>query len=364
MAARLLLLVISHAALVLANSTVWCRAGAAGAFGLVAHHKTGTIISRDAHRVIAHDAPLAALCEGAADASPPLLLKIDRPAVAFARDGAVFDRATRRVHRVPCFAHFVRNPFQKVVSGYLYHRAGAEHWTEWALDRLSSKPGAGGQRRGAAPALGGASWDTQLFESARAVLWPTAGAAAEPRLPLPAARPGESYRAYLVRVDETEGLLAELSRARDEMDSMEAAHRRVVVSAATAAAASPPCESVSVCLGDVAWPRGGDAAAAAGWARVLGGARVPAAHAMRLAGALASACTLRGRSGNMTARGRGATHATSRGGAADTERARRVAEVVRLDGEHFGGGLLGLERALGCSRENDESGPSTARVPR
>ena len=87
--------------------------------------------------------------------------------------------------------------------------------------------------------------------------------------------------------------------------------------------------------------------------------RVPAAHAMRLAGALASACTLRGRSGNMTARGRGATHATSRAGVADTERARRVAEVVQLDGEHFGGDLLGLERALGCSRETDESGLSS-----
>ena len=337
----------------LANSTEWCRAG--GTFGLVAHHKTGTIISRDAHRVIAHDRPLAALCEGAA--SPPLLLKIDRPAVDFARDGAVFDRATRRVHRVPCFAHFVRNPFQKVVSGYLYHRAGAEHWTEWALDRLSSKPGTGAQRRGAAPALGGASWDTQLFESARAVLWPTADAARplEPRLSLPAARPGESYRVYLARVDETEGLLAELLRAQGEMGSMEAVHGRVVASA-TAVGSAPLCESVSVCLGDVAWPRGGDAAAAAGWARVLGGARVPAAHAMRLAGALASACTLRGRSGNMTARGRGAIHATSRAGVADTERARRVAEVVRLDGEHFGGDLLGLERALGCSRETDESG--------
>ena len=278
---------MTSAALVLANSTVWCRAGAAGAFGLVAHHKTGPLISRDAHRVIAHDAPLAALCEGAADASPPLLLKIDRPAVAFARDGAVFDRATRRVHRVPCFAHFVRNPFQKVVSGYLYHRAGAEHWTEWALDRLSSKPGAGGQRRGAAPALGGASWDTRLFESARAVLWPTAGAAAEPRLPLPAARPGESC-ARISCASTKPKACSPSSRApgRDGFDGGRApscrrqrGHRRRRVAAVRIGLRVPRRRRVAA---------GRRRGRGRGLARVLGGARVPAAHAMRLAGALAA----------------------------------------------------------------------------
>ena len=56
------------------TADVWCSLEAVA---LVAHHKTGTIVSRDAQRLLARDPALAAACDGGGGS--PYVLKLDRP---------------------------------------------------------------------------------------------------------------------------------------------------------------------------------------------------------------------------------------------------------------------------------------------
>lgn len=94
-----------------------------------------------------------------------------------------------------CYAHVARNPFEMVVSGYLYNMAESESWlNEWTFGQASASLDSHSKQLHERAAL------AEVFRSSRSgplAAW------------LPEANANETYPDYLKRVDLDAGLLAE-----------------------------------------------------------------------------------------------------------------------------------------------------------
>ena len=144
----------------------------------------------------------------------------------FMASSALHDPQLRR--RV---VNFVRSPFQKIVSGYLYHMKETELWETWRIDKRIEVPLKGSENwllryycsaYNAVHGLPSLNCDDYLVVPWRTVLYK------EYELPLSVytrdehSRPlhAETYAAYLKRVPAREGLLVETMRAHRETIAM------------------------------------------------------------------------------------------------------------------------------------------------
>lgn len=103
-----------------------------------------------------------------------------------------------------CLLHVARNPFELVVSGYLYHKAQSEDWLDRTFDNVTEVIRDTNVPGGCGP---GANWICPAFRGLAQVLsmsrsGPVAGV-------IPEALGGESFPEYLRRVDTDAGLIAE-----------------------------------------------------------------------------------------------------------------------------------------------------------
>lgn len=218
---------------------------------LIPHHKSGTVMSRRAADFISSlPAPLG------------LSVKAADMTMGFATDASMVQTA-----RPLCLAQMGRNPFEMIVSGFLYHRSSAEvngfktapfhqviaadhesceHWNEKGEMSLYCK----GSKR-----LYG---DWIYYHSiARVFRSSLAGPLSER---LPDANPSESYPDYLKRIDWDAGLLAEFVFATN--------HSLEPMQFTFDFAASHPC-GINVCFGEFYDNCG------AAWQRLLQSWRVP-----------------------------------------------------------------------------------------
>jgi len=122
---------------------------------------------------------------------------------SYTMGSAVYDSEMQTAEPT-CLLHVARNPFELVVSGYLYHKAQAEDWLEHTFDnatelmRDTNVPG---------DCREGANWMCPVFRGLAQVQsmsrsGPVAGV-------IPEAVGGETFPQYLRRVDTDAGLIAE-----------------------------------------------------------------------------------------------------------------------------------------------------------
>lgn len=169
-------------------------------YHLVPHHKSGWIMSKQAH-VYMREA-LANL-----SSVPPIQLEFSARTM-----GLAMDRSMMLTRNPSCIAQFSRNPFEMVVSGYLYHMAESESWLtlkkfgqaapdcepRFVDGRLSARCKEPSTKLyWMRKAQGGIA---EVFHSTRS------GPIADH---LPDALAGETFPQYLKRIDLDAGLLAE-----------------------------------------------------------------------------------------------------------------------------------------------------------
>eukprot|EP00971_Amphidinium_carterae_P041684 818988-Amphidinium_carterae.1 len=171
----------------------WCQLQR----GFATHHKTGTMLARYVVSKLRQNDQALEECRW-----PELVI------------GHVNPGAVHSVWRndfwqeVPCIAHFVRNPFEIIVSGYLYHLNKEEPWTTRPLLPENKSVWHAHAKR--------PNWQGGLTMHTFAAL-----STAQLRqygvlpsdFPIENLRAGESYASYLERVSPTVGLAVEAMRA-------------------------------------------------------------------------------------------------------------------------------------------------------
>lgn len=118
-------------------------------------------------------------------ATSPTQMETDKMLVTDANGASVADT---------CFLHVARNPFEMLVSGYLYHMAAAEPWL------LNSFEQAGSISKGYFPEVYGSRGTADVFNSSHSGYYSAW---------LPEAKAEETFPEYLRRVDLDAGLIAE-----------------------------------------------------------------------------------------------------------------------------------------------------------
>lgn len=115
-------------------------------FHLVPHHKTGTVMTHEAAEnmlragfqlssaplptgVSEEDVVEAAFSDTLEDLVRPSDLPIPWIEASMHGMGMATDLSMMQTASPKCIAHIVRNPFEVVVSGYMYHMGGSEAWT-------------------------------------------------------------------------------------------------------------------------------------------------------------------------------------------------------------------------------------------
>ena len=269
--------------------------------------------------------------------------------------------------------HMARDPYDTVVSGYLYHHRPVEQWLKHPILSVGVDDPAGMQvvcaasfasssiKKKPACTAAGMQWRdvfTHVWGGGNGGGGPPQANAVFATLPVltPVADAKETYPQYLNRVPERDGLLAEVARAlvRD-LASMARAARATgpatpaaasdanassVAASAAPSASSPASSSVTACLETLMVH---DAAAiAAEWRRLL----VVFGYTSNAAELLASILS-RKQAETMI---KTSTHGTSH----DPEQRTRLLAIVReLDETHLGGALAQIGRVTGCGAKAD-----------
>lgn len=207
---------------------------------------------------------------------------------------------------------FVRDPFELIVSGYLYHHAGKESWCTWAMR--------GGFRGGKRDELAKVDFGIATLLQSPAV---------------PAVAGSESYQGYLKRLSGHDGVLAEFVRASHrDLPALEAGW--------TAAKASTPLHNASYeCLDTFMAPKenGRDPFLEA-WTRIFRFFRYPPES---IAPSLRAAQKHDIVKNPQTLKGHGTQHSTP-------QRTKLYNTAVEVDRMHFGGRYADLSRRLNCPR--------------
>jgi hypothetical protein len=94
---------------------------------LVAHHKTGTVMGGQARQGLRKSIETGAIYKALNLALGENLLPLFK--APWATLGLATNDKMVQTPRQHCILHLMRNPFEIIVSGYLYHRSTAEEWT-------------------------------------------------------------------------------------------------------------------------------------------------------------------------------------------------------------------------------------------
>jgi hypothetical protein len=283
----------------------------------------------------------------------------------------------RQTHVIPCFAQIRRDPFEVVVSGYLYHKSRSERWTRLPLKRTTKEAEA--QRvekerrllrkineqwprsipmemesprarerfmkksmkeydtKLKAPY---GPWTNQFIKSTVALASVTSpGGALRGILPAPYYN-NESYSSYLNRLAAPLGLLAEfVTAAAHTLPQMQQLYRRAQREKKPAATNSTPfqwsrCISSSTCLSDFSIDDRVRCVAA--WNRLLILLGFPQNSIRKLSAAASSSCG---------ASGPNKRHAAS---VQSPLLAHLVDELRRVDQQYLNYSLLMLSREIRC----------------
>ena len=279
----------------------------------IVHHKAGTIFMERSSELLNRE--LQRLCRHHTMAMPIEVLdcgeeECDDTAVAGA-----------------CSLHLERNPFEVVVSGYLYHRSNAE--PDWEKEPMDA-----------------ASWNDTEAEWAwkyHRALQRTIVDERYDALPRPSAH--EGYAHFLQRIDETQGLQAEARFASSlTIDEMVTLHQRAM----SHSASSPKhtCSAVA-CFSEF---EGDVAACVSTWSQRLLALQFPAGVAQKLARVASSQCP-----GSHTGRQAAASHSAT--GTVSTPLHTLVARLAAYDLTHEGSKLAAADRMLGCPLGGKYLGP-------
>ena len=341
------------------------------------NHKTGTFAILAASKVIC--ALKAASCSGGAcgPTDPMRGHRVPCPIVCTHWNAdlasstcAIAKAKYKRVTAADiAVVHMARDPYEVVVSGFLYHHRPVEQWltrpisesrdpngmevvcaaskqknatkakkakNQAATAKNSACTNANQQWRGVFTRVWGRGPNTDIGAQAKAVF---------DTLPVlaPSKRATETYPQYLNRVPERDGLLAEAARAlvRDLASMASAARASGPATAASGPAtsdanASSTASTVTSCL-ETLMVHDADALAAE-WARLLPVLGYTGKAVAQLASQLS-----RHQAGALN---KTSHHETSHDPA---ERARLLAVVRELDREELGGALAQIARLTGCS---------------
>lgn len=296
----------------------------------------------------------------------------------------------RTAHLLTCVAQIRRDPFEIVVSGYIYHKARSERWTRLPLkrteeeaerqriikenrvlakleqqwprlqpleleplrvrERFWNKTRKEYNRILKAPY---GLWACQFINSTVALSAASSpGGALHGVLPTPNFDEGESYSAYLNRLPTSLGLLAEfLTSAVHTLPKVDALYRRISnmeVNQRELASESGdddadevgtdtgwrPCISSSTCLSE--FENSSPGACIPAWARVLKLLGLPRAVLPSLAAAASLSCGAQGASANHSSR------------IAKASVPHLIEELRRVDRLHLNNSLLSLSKVLRC----------------
>jgi len=280
----------------------------------VVHHKAGTIFMERSSELLNRE--LQRLCRHHTMAKPIEVLDC----------GEEECRGTSVAGA--CSLHLERNPFEVVVSGYLYHRSNAEpEWEEEPMD--------------AAALNVSTKW---AWKYHRALQRNIVGERHD-ALPRPSAH--ESYAHFLQRIDETQGLQAEARFASAvTIDEMVALHQRAMSHAAFASSPKHACSAVA-CFSEF---EGDVAACVSTWSQRLLALQFPAGIAEKLARVASSQCP-----GSHTGSQAAASHSAT--GSVKTPLHTLVARLAAYDLAQEGGKLAAADRMLGCPLGGKYLGP-------
>jgi len=169
---------------------------------IITHHKSGTVLNRK----VGEELQGFLQANGCQSIRSPWRV-IDRGGMRFWRKGYDYAYSFFSELTGP-LAHFQRNVFEMIVSGYLYHKSGAEMWTTARLkSRLDIKEA---YRWVESKTNNREGWNVQYLLGVAAV-W-SKSVDGTYLLPFDE-RNGESYKQYLNRVPVEVGLLAEFTAA-------------------------------------------------------------------------------------------------------------------------------------------------------
>ena len=283
----------------------------------VVHHKAGTIFMERSSELLNRE--LQRLCRHHAMAKPIEVLDCgEQECHSTAIAGA-------------CSLHLERNPFEVVVSGYLYHRSNAEpEWEEEPMDALPT-----------ALKNGSTKW---AWKYHRALQRSIVGGSHD-TLPRPTAHEGFAH--FLQRLDETKGLQAEARFATAvTIEEMVALHQRAM---SLAPLPKLTCSAVA-CFSEF---EGDVAACVSTWSRRLQALQFPAVVAEKLARVAGSQCP-----GSHTGSQAAAAHSAT--GSVRTPLHTLVARLAAYDLAQEGGKLASADRSLGCPLSGKYLGPPTA----
>jgi hypothetical protein len=321
-------------------------------FHLVAHHKTGTVMTHEAAEKMlraafeeeSQDAVAAALPEGVvledvieASYSDDLEQIVNASALpvpwieaSMHGMGMATDTSMLKISDTPkCIAHISRNPFEVLVSGYIYHKASLEAWL--GLSFVDADTDCNWQylapiRQASYPAEQLSCFRTYCKNMAE--IWhgslrgPLSSA-------LPDASPDESYSSYLNRIDSAAGLTAEAAWAfNSTLAPMEFVNDF---------AKSSPC-STSTCLSDFY----DDCEST--WKRILHAWEIPEPQFSTLLRGAMKSCPKK----SSMAQQHSSANAAIEAEVAHDQEHDLVAMARKLDQQLFGGRLAELEAHLGC----------------
>lgn len=203
---------------------------------VVTHHKAGCVMSRRAKEFITRSCSKWHVNVNCAQELTDLGGGRSGGIIPGPSGSNFFNPGGRQQSTNTHFLHVERNPYEMVVSGYLYHKEGKESWCTSPLNRRLNNPPLAfyhDQAKVVAKAAEGSSFNMMgtdtLDRAAVACI-------------LPDVKTGESYSAYLRRIPPSAGLLAEYIRAMQmDLPDMVANHR----TAATSDSAANLCSSTN-----------------------------------------------------------------------------------------------------------------------
>lgn len=114
--------------------------------------------------------------------------------------------SSEMLHYLPqqaCLLHFARNPFEMIVSGYLYHMADSEAWLSEPFGKVRKLMA----EQFPEGCVAGQDWRCRVYRGIDEVYQSSLSSSASFRLPL--AKSTETFPEYLRRSDLTTGLTAE-----------------------------------------------------------------------------------------------------------------------------------------------------------
>jgi len=333
---------------------------------VITNHKTGTWMARTGVAEIN-----SAVEKGCWDNPMPFLAMQD--------SGLILSNAMP----TGCFAQIRRDPFEVVVSGYLYHRSGAEEWSKVSLQPtleaaekqrlkledaakvagLNAHSSSDDKRAARKEYFAGRNapfgpWTSQFVRSTASLFEATHPSTGFLRgaLPPPKYENGESYSDYLGRLTESQGLLAEaLTAANITLPYMARLYDHVA-KLKNGSGGDSACVA-TYCLSEFG-PEPGECEAA--WARLVGSVGFPLSSAASLGRSASTvACDTEGIDSSLSTK----DHGVDTGQAARSHSSRGVAAAAhitysplpdlmrtlrRLDEQILGGLLQGFATRAPC----------------